>query len=153
MPANTPALNPYVSNLPTTAFTSLPIANSLGGCTASTLRDMNSISNGRCRVNVASTAAISTDGMLNPSTFAVNNGLISSSLNVYRMSSTSLTAAGTASTVTLSGCTTSGTTNICEMIKQIKLLFIKGATTTIDYTSSYLVIGFSYVNAPTNTLL
>jgi hypothetical protein len=34
------------------------------------------------------------------------------------------------------------------VIKLIKLFFIKGSTTTIDYTSSYLVIGVAYVNSP-----
>ena len=114
MPVSTSAVNPNVLSLTaSTTFVSLPHSNSLGSCTASALRDMNSLTDGKCRVNVATTAAIASNGMLNPATFANNNGLVASSLNVFRMSSSSLTAAGTAATVTLAACTVSGTTNIC----------------------------------------
>ena len=45
-------------------------------------------------------------------------------------------------------CTASGTTNQCYVIKLIKLFFIKGSTTSIDYTASYLVVGVAYINSP-----
>jgi hypothetical protein len=112
--ASISAVNPNVLSLTaSTTFTALPFRNSLGGCTASALRDMNNIQNGRCRVSVANSAAIAGNALLDPSAFAAANGLTASSLNVYRMSSTSLTAAGTVSTVTLSACSVSGTSNIC----------------------------------------
>jgi hypothetical protein len=45
-------------------------------------------------------------------------------------------------------CSVSGNTNQCYVIKLIKLFFIKGSATTIDYTSSYLVVGAAYINSP-----
>lgn len=40
-----------------------------------------------------------------------------------------------------------GTTYQCLVIKLIRLFFIRGSTTDIDYTSSYLVAGQTYISA------
>jgi hypothetical protein len=86
--------------------------------------------------------------MLDPAQFVTANSLTAASLMVYRLSSTSLTGGVAVSAFTLAGCTTSGTTNICEGIRQIKLFFVQ-STGVIDYTSSYLVVGQVLVNNPT----
>lgn len=108
------ATNPFVLGLAADAtVVALPMRDSVGGCAAFALRDMNNVRDGRCRVNVASTAAIATNGMLNPSTFAANNGLDPAQLRVFRTSSTSLTPAGVANAVTLVACAPVGTTSSC----------------------------------------
>ena len=147
------AVNPYVVALTSsTSFTALPIRDSMGDCTASPLRDGNSISMGKCRVFVTSSASIATNSMLDPSTFAASTGLTASSLKVFSTNSSSFTTIGTASSP-LGSCTASGTTNICWTIKQIKLFFIKGTSTTLDYTSSYLVVSQTFFNNPTNIVI
>lgn len=97
---------------------------------------------------MTSTATLVGNAMLDPAQFVTANGLASASLIVHRMSSTSLTGGVAVSAFTLAGCTVSGTTNVCEGIRQIKLFFVQ-STGAIDYTSSYLVVGQILVNNPT----
>jgi hypothetical protein len=100
-------------------------------------------------VYVSSTASITSVNLLNPSSFCTANSLDPTQLKSFDLSSTSLTSSTTVSALTTSfACTASGSTNQCNVIKQIKLFFIKGSSTTIDYTSSYIVIGPAYVNSP-----
>lgn len=70
-------------------------------------------------------------------------------LKVFDSTSTAISSSTTVSALTASfACTAVGSTNQCNVIRQIKIFFIRGSTTTIDYTSSYLLIGPAYVNSP-----
>lgn len=110
---------------------------------------MNNINNENCLVYVAATSSITTVNLLNPSAFATANSFDPTKLLVYEIKSNSLTSGVTVSALTTSfACTVSGSTNKCTTIQQIRLFFIVGSTTTIDYTSSYLVIGPTYVDSP-----
>jgi hypothetical protein len=84
--ASVSAVNPYVLELgAVVAYPALPMRDGLGQCATTTLRNLNNIASGKCRVSVASTAAIATNALLNPASFAIANGLTAASLRVFRM--------------------------------------------------------------------
>lgn len=117
----------------------------MGLCSSFVLRDMNNIQDDSCRTYVGSTSDVSSHDFLTLSKFASNNNLLTTSLPVYYMKDATSPLINSTFSAS-SSC--SGTT--CLVIKQIKLNFIKsGSTSTVDYSSSYIVMGNTYVNGPT----
>lgn len=134
-------LNLANSNL----YINLPIKSSSGVCGQQALKDMNLVLDGSCKVLLSSTSALSANTYLSLSAFTAANNIILNSLTVYSLSTPSSTGAAS---LTSSSTSCSGTT--CTVIKQIKLNFIKnGGSTTIDYTTSYIVIGTTIINSST----
>lgn len=143
-------VNQLVLNLgQVSTYSALPLADGLGRCAASTLRDMNSIKDGHCLVYISSTTTITSNQYLNPSSFCTANNLDSTKLQAYLLTSNTISSVSTVSALTTSfACAASGATFECNVIKQIKLFFIRGTPTAIDYGASYIVIGKAYVNSP-----
>lgn len=138
---STPAVSSSLLSLGNIAtYPNLPVKDSMGLCGKYTLKDMNIIQDGACRVYLT-TSTLSTNSYLSLSTFASNNNLALGSLVVYFLTTPSaplqnitLASAATASN------TCTGTT--CMVIKQVKLNFIKtSSSVTVDYNSSYIVMG------------
>ena len=103
----------------------------------------------RCRVYVSSTTGLTSNNLLNPSAFATANGFDATKLQLYFVTDNSLTSATTvsASTASFVCALFSGITYQCVVLKLIRLFFLKGTSTAIDYTSSYLIAGLTYVSA------
>lgn len=119
----------------------------MGVCGQYTLRDMHNIQEGECRVLFSSTGSLSSNNFLSLSQFKNSNNL-SGSLQVYVMSTN--TAAALNGSTSSSSCTG----NLCLVVRQVKLFFIKnGGTVTVDYSSSYVVLGNIVLNAPTYVLI
>jgi hypothetical protein len=110
---------------------------------------MNNIQDDACRVYASSSSAVSSNNYLSLSTFVSNNNLAAGSLVVYLLTnpSTPMQNSNLASSAAVA---TSCTGTTCLLIKQIKLFFIKTATSvTIDYSSSYIVMGNTVISDPT----
>ncbi len=142
------AISSNIINLASVANSSkLPFKNSLGTCGDYTLRDMNNIQDDSCRAYISASASSGTvlaHDYLSFPQFADNNNLVKSSLNVYFLKDPST------SSVNTSSASSSCSGNICQVIKQIKLTFIKNSTSTlIDYNSSYIVMGNTLISGPT----
>ena len=134
-------LNTYSS------FGNLPLRGGMGVCGQYTLRDMYNIQEGECSVLLPSTASLSTNSFLSLSQFKTNNNL-GASLQVYLM--TTNTAAAQTATNSTSTCTG----NLCLVVRQIRLFLIKsGGTITVDYSSSYVVMGNITLSVPTYVLI
>jgi hypothetical protein len=119
----------------------------MGRCVQTTVRDMNSITSERCFAYLSTSSALTSDNLLSVINFISSNGL-NSSMSVYAMESSStggLTPI-TAASVSTSCTVFNSTISQCYVVKQIKLFFIKSTSITVDYTSSYIVVGQTNIN-------
>lgn len=120
--------------------------NSMGLCEDYVLRVGNIIKDGSCR-KLVKTSSIATDPYFSVQTFLGNiNNIVLSTFKIYEMnvpSSSQLIATSTSA----SNYNSSINGNVYSVIKQIKLVFIKSGTAySIDYDSSYIVVGLVTLN-------
>lgn len=108
---------------------------------------MHNIMEGECRVLFSSTGSLSTNNFLSLALFKTNNNL-GGALQIYVLASN--TAAAQNASTSSSTCTG----NLCLVVRQVKLFFIKsGGSVSVDYSSSYVVLGNIALNVPTYVLI
>lgn len=139
------ALNSNIGGIASIAnFNKLPMKNSMGLCEDYVLRVGNIIKDGSCR-KLVKTSTIATDAYFSVQTFLGNiNNIVLSTFKIYEMNvpSSSQPIATFASNYN-----SSSNGNVYSVIKQIKLVFIKSGTAySIDYDSSYIVVGLVTLN-------
>jgi hypothetical protein len=144
----TSAISPALLGLSSySSYGNLPLRGGMGVCGQYTLRDMHSIQEGECSVLLSSTGGLSSNGFLSLALFKTNNNL-NASLQVFQMEAP--TAAAQTNTTVVSGCPLT----LCTVVRQVRLFFIKsGGAVSVDYSSSYVVLGKIKLTAPTYVLL
>ena len=94
-----------------------------------------------CRVYLSASGSLSTNALLSVSQFVTANSLDDTQFRVFSTANPSLFSQSSVQASTISTtCTASGSDQICPVLKELNLFFLAG-TNTIDYSTSYAIVG------------